>query len=53
MNRTWALSEKGKELVALLKEAGLTDEEFAVRVAEHMVPVDELYAPLDEEPPRG
>lgn len=48
MNRTWALSEQGREFITLLMASGISSEEFALRVAEHLVPTDELYIDLEE-----
>jgi len=51
MSRRWALSEKGQELVNVIMSAGITDEEFAIRLAEHMAPAEELYPIIDQEKP--
>lgn len=49
MDRTWALTEKGKELVAVIMASGVESQEFALRIAETMVAPEELYKDLDHD----
>lgn len=46
MDREWALTEEGKELVERIMASGIEDREFALRVAEELVSAEELYGEL-------
>jgi hypothetical protein len=47
--REWALTPQGKELIDMLVKGGIEDRELALRTAENLVKIEELYGPLSDE----